>query len=50
MMKASPLSGAARHLLPDEEKNSPVLASIPIPLGERVDRAQREAGEGEFVP
>ena len=47
---ASPSSGATRHLLPEGEKNAPVDALIPLPLGERVDRAKRETGEGEINP
>jgi cobaltochelatase CobN len=45
---ASPSSGATRHLLPDGEKKteSLVRGTIPLPVGERVDRAQRETGEG----
>ncbi|MCR6635517.1 hypothetical protein [Devosia sp.] len=39
---------AARHLLPDGEKNGPARASIPLPLGERVDRPKGETGEGAF--
>src|SRR5215217_7640769 len=27
----------------------PITASIPLPVGARVDRAQRETGEGDFV-
>ena len=50
LIEASPpSSGAARHLLPEREKNGPVLASIPLPLGERVDRPEGETGEGAFV-
>ncbi|GEM_PF-5085586 len=48
---ASPSSGAARHLLPEGEKNWSgvcfgTMPLIPLPLGERVDRPQAETGEG----
>ncbi len=45
--KESPSSGATRHLLPDGEKNGPAIPSIPLPIGERVDRPQAETGEGD---
>jgi len=47
-VRGYPSSGAARHLLPDGEKNteSTVATTFPLPVGERVDRAQRETGEG----
>ena len=48
-MVISPSSGATRHLLPDGEKNSAAYASVPRPIGERVDRAERETGEGDFA-
>jgi len=45
---AFPSSGATRHLLPDGEKDteSALITSVPLPVGERVDCAQRETGEG----
>jgi|GEM_PF-5164246 len=46
-LKKSP-SGAARHLLPEAEKKSAATPSVPLPVGERVDRAKRETGEGAF--
>jgi uroporphyrin-III C-methyltransferase/precorrin-2 dehydrogenase/sirohydrochlorin ferrochelatase len=44
---SSPSSGAARHLLPDGEKNGPARALIPLPIGKRADRPQAETGKGE---
>jgi len=48
---AHPSSGATRHLLPDGEKNPErlVMGTIPLPVGERVDRPKAETGEG-FSP
>ena len=40
-------SGPSGHLLPEWEKNRSANASIPLPLGERVDRPQAETGEGD---
>ena len=36
---AAPSSGPSGHLLPDGEKKGSAHASIPLPIGERVDRA-----------
>ncbi|KRA95779.1 hypothetical protein ASD83_19270 [Devosia sp. Root685] len=43
-----PSSGPSGQLPPKREKNGSAFASIPLPLGERVDRAKRETGEGAF--
>lgn len=45
--KASPSSGPSGHPLPEGEKNGSANASIPLPLGERVDRPKAETGEGD---
>ena len=44
---AAPSSGPSGHLLPDGEKKGSAHASIPLPIGERVDRPKGETGEGE---
>lgn len=44
---ASPSSGPSGRLLTDGEKKGSAHASIPLPIGERVDRSQAETGEGE---
>ncbi len=46
LLKKAP-SRAARQVLPNGEKNT-ARASIPLPLGERVDRPKGETGEGAF--
>jgi len=39
----------APHRLTEREKNESANASIPLPLGERVDRPKGETGEGNFA-
>ena len=48
---ASPSSGPSGHLLPEWEKNGSACAdaTIPLPLGERVDRPKAETGEGSVT-
>jgi len=45
LLKKAP---SALNLLPDGEKKGSARASIPLPLGERVDRPKGETGEGAF--
>lgn len=42
-----PSSGPSGHLLSNGEKKASTYASIPLPIGERVDRPRGETGEGE---
>ena len=44
LLKKAP---SALNLLPEGTKNA-ARASIPLPLGERVDRPKGETGEGAF--
>jgi cobaltochelatase CobN len=48
---ADPSSGATRHFRPDGEKNISTSAqgTIPLPVGERVDRPKAETGDGSFT-
>jgi len=45
LLKKAP---SALNLLPDGDKKGSAHASIPLPVGEREDRAKRETGEGAF--